>query len=274
LLGVFDSGLGGLTVVRRLRELLPQHDLLFFADQANVPYGDRTPGELHEFTVANLALLNAAGARAIVMACNTSCATAAELGWPHSEVPILDLIESAAVAVREARFARIGVVATAATAKSGAYAQTIAAFAPGTHVVEVAAPALVPLVEAGEVHGPRAAAAVHEACARLPHDVDAVILGCTHYPLLQAHFAAALGAAVALIDPAIVHARRAAELAVRTGVGPGTGRLDCWTSGDLHIFRERVEELIGDLHPRVSSAVSGSESGEIRRELASESTGG
>src|SRR5438270_7370410 len=99
MLGLFDSGLGGLTVLRRVRELLPSSDLIFFADQAHVPYGDRSAAELADLLTQNVTFLNARGAELIVMACNTSCATASEFGWPASRAPIVDLIESAAVAI-------------------------------------------------------------------------------------------------------------------------------------------------------------------------------
>lgn len=254
MIGVFDSGLGGLTVLRRLRELLPQHDLLFFADQANVPYGDRTPGELLQLTEQNLGRLNRAGVQAVVMACNTSCATALEFGWPASAATVLDLIESAAMAVAEGEFKRVGVVATAATARSGAYAVTIGEHAPGVHVTEVAAPALVPLVEAGKLTGEEPRAAVAQACAALPADVDAVILACTHYPLLEGHFRDALGPGVRIVDPAVKHAERAVRLVADLRIRAGAGQTICVTSGNLEQFRGNLESLVGDLHPRVLAA--------------------
>lgn len=273
MLGVFDSGLGGLTVLRRLRELLPMHDLLFFADQANVPYGDRTPGELFELTEHNLRRLNAAGAKAIIMACNTSCATASELGWPRSAAPILDLIESAAIAVTGGGYRNVGVIATAATARSGAYALAIGERHPGTHVTEIAAPALVPLVEAGKLHGAEPRAAVAEACAKLPPGVDAVVLACTHYPLLEAHFRDVLGPDVSIVDPAQVHGQRAAGLVARLGIPAGTGATLCMTSGDLERFRVNLEALIGDLEPSISDTIESERVG-TGTELAREGAGG
>jgi glutamate racemase len=251
MLGVFDSGLGGLTVLRRLRALLPSHDLLYFADQANVPYGDRTPGELLQLTEGNLKRLNAAGARAIIMACNTSCATAAEFGWPHSDAPILDLIESAAIAVKEGGYRDVGVIATTATARSGAYAEAIGERSGGTHVTEIAAPALVPLVEAGKLEGAETRDAVAAVCAQLPSSVDAVVLACTHYPLLEAHFSHVLGRNVALVDPAQMHAERAVRLVAELGIAAGAGTTLCVTTGNQQRFREHLQSLIGDLKPEI-----------------------
>ena len=205
-IGLFDSGLGGLTVLARVRERMPMVDVLFFADQAHVPYGDRTHAELSTLR-ANLARCDDDGVDAIVMACNTSCAVAERYGWPQTRVPIVDLIESAAIAVAQERFARIGIVATAATVGAGSYGRTIRARIPGVDVVEVAAPALVPLVEAGKIAGDEARAAVAEVVPHLPLDLDAVVLGCTHYPMLEPHFRAVLGDGVALVDPAVVQAQ-------------------------------------------------------------------
>lgn len=271
MLGVFDSGLGGLTVLRRLRELLPMHDLLYFADQANLPYGDRTPGELLQLTERNLNRLNAAGVKAVIMACNTSCATASEFGWPQSNAPILDLIESAAIAVKEGGYRNVGVIATAATARSGAYALAIGERTIETHVTEIGAPALVPLVEAGKLHGEQPRAAVAQACAKLPPGVDAVVLACTHYPLLEEHFREVLGPGVAILDPANVHARRAARLVAELGIPAGTGKTLCMTSGNLERFRGNLQTLIADLEPEICAAFGSAGAG---TEFAREGAGG
>lgn len=247
MLGVFDSGLGGLTVVQRLREKLPGHDIVFFADQLHVPYGDRTPAELVRLLRSNVEFLSARRVDAIVMACNTSCATAARAGWPPAKAPIVDLIESAAIAVEGAGYRRIGVVATAATAATGAYTQKITARVAHARVFEVAAPALVPLVEAGKLEGDEPRAAVAAVCAQLPRDLDAVLLACTHYPLLDGHFSAALGAGVVRIDPAIVHAERVAAMAAQEGFAAGTGRITCVTSGDPERFRAAVTNVLGSV---------------------------
>ena len=108
MIGLFDSGLGGLTVIKRIRERLPHADIVFFADQANVPYGDRDAEELHGLLAANLARLDDFGADAIVMACNTSCAIAERYGWPSTRAPVLDLIDSAATAAQRAGIPPVG----------------------------------------------------------------------------------------------------------------------------------------------------------------------
>jgi glutamate racemase len=242
LIGLFDSGLGGLTVLARVRERMPSADIVFFADQANVPYGDRTHAELLELLQANLARLDARGLDAIVMACNTSCAVAERYGWPRTRALVVDLIESAAIAVDRGGFARVGVVATAATVGAGSYGRTIRARVGGIDVVEVPAPALVPLVEAGAIEGDRPRAAVAEVCGHLPLDLDALVFGCTHYPVLESHFRAVLGDGIAFIDPAFTQAERTAELLGSRA--QESGSTEYTTSGDEVAFLANVARIL------------------------------
>ncbi|MDQ2681655.1 MAG: glutamate racemase [Candidatus Eremiobacteraeota bacterium] len=249
MLGLFDSGLGGLTVVRRVHDLLPAHDLLFFADQAHMPYGSREPDDLAQLLAHNVQWLDAQGVDAIVMACNTTCAIAQTSGWPDARAEILDLIDAAAAAVCGGDYQRIGVVATAATVSSGAYARKIRARNSAVEVIEVAAPKLVPLVEAGQIATDETRAAVSEACAQLPSNLDAVILACTHYPVLDMHFADALGDRIVRIDPACEQAQRTADLVTRAGYKTGNGTVRYVTNGDLAAFEIGVQALMGEFAP-------------------------
>ena len=237
-LGIFDSGLGGLTVLRRVRERLPGLDFLYFADQRHVPYGDRTTAELRALLSKNVGYLEGQGVDAIVVGCNTSCALAGTYGWPQAAVPILDLIGPAADAVAASGARRVGVLATAATAKLGAYGDAIRARAPQTVVLEVGAPALVPLVEAGECEGPVARAAVAAACAPFADGIDALVLACTHYPLLHRAFEEVLGAHVPRIDPADAQAAQTVAWVRARGAGGegGSGRARFVTNGALAPF--------------------------------------
>lgn len=241
-IGLFDSGLGGLSVVRRVREHLPRADLLFFADQAHVPYGDRSDADLLQLLRANLAWLDDRNVAAIVAACNTSCAMAERHGWPATRAPVLDIIAAAAAAVERSGARKVGVVATAATVSAGSYGRALRARVPRIDVVEVAAPELVPLVESGAAESAAARAAVARSCAQLPPDLEAVVLGCTHYPALAAHFRIALGDRVAIIDPAVVQAERTAAL----GLPEGNGTLHCVTNGPRQPFARAVERLFAD----------------------------
>jgi glutamate racemase len=155
---------------------------------------------------------------------------------------VIDLIESASIAVERGGFRRVGVVATAATVGAGSYGRTIRARASGIDVVEVPAPALVPLVEAGPTEGAAARAAVAEVCTHLPLDLDALVLGCTHYPVLEAHFEAVLGGGVVLIDPAVTQAQRAADLLGDRAAGNGS--TEYVTSGDRAAFLANVARMM------------------------------
>ena len=237
--------------MRAVRARLPREDIVYLADQAHVPYGDRTHDELRGFLADNLTFLESHSADAVVMGCNTSCAVAAQYGWPKVSIPVFDLIAAAAEAVVTSGGARVGVIATTATAGSGAYGEAIRARgrAKWIDVQEVAAPALVPLVEAGTLGGPVARAAVSAACAHFELPLDALVFACTHYPLLDAHFAAVLGAGVRRIDPALVQAERAADFVARRGGERGTGQTLYVTTGELEPFEAAVVAMCGSLGP-------------------------
>ena len=256
MIGIFDSGLGGLTVVRRVRERLPHADLVFFADQAHVPYGDRTPEDLDRLMRANVAWLDARGVEAIVVGCNTSCAIADAYGWPESSAAIFDLINSATIALQRANARRIGIVATAATVRSGAYGRRIREAIPQSEVWEVAAPALVPLVEAGRIAGDEPRDAVADVCTQLPRELDAVVLACTHYPVLAEHFTAALGAGVRQIDPAFVQADRVAALVESRGHADERGTTRYVTNGDVALFRHNVARITNETNPLVEESAA------------------
>ncbi|MBC5809446.1 MAG: aspartate/glutamate racemase family protein [Candidatus Eremiobacteraeota bacterium] len=198
-----------------------------------------------------MALLDERGVAAIVMGCNTSCAIAATYGWPESRAPILDLIDAAAEAAAAAGAHRIGVLATNATAGSGAYGNAIRRRAPAADVQEFGAPALVPLVEAGLIEGAQTREAVAEACAQFTLPLDTLVLACSHYPLLDAHFAAALGAGVPRIDPAVAQAARAVAVVRSRNGAPKAegGRTTYLTNGPLEPFRAAVISICGPLGP-------------------------
>jgi glutamate racemase len=252
-IGVYDSGLGGLTVLAALRAAGIDDDVVYFADQAHVPYGERTDADLHGLLTANLAWLEQHGVDVVVMGCNTSCAVASRLGWPATNfrLPIQDLIVNGARAFGQSPFKRVAVVATAATVRSHAYATAIAAVAPHIEVSEIAAPLLVPLVEAGESEGERARNAVRAAVAEFPAGIDAIVYGCTHYPLLDAHFAAAAPTAER-IDPA----REQARAVLALGLPPGNGTTHYVTNGDVAAFERNIRRWTGDTTGRVTAQLA------------------
>jgi glutamate racemase len=240
-LGLYDSGLGGLTVLGALRAAGIDQDVIYFADQAHVPYGDRGDAELHALLAENFALLDAYGIDAVVMACNTSCAVASRQGgFPAARFAVLDLIENAARSLARAPYRNLAVIATSATVRNGAYARAIARHAPLVRVTEIAAPALVPLVESGRVASDEAAAAVRAVCHALPPGIDAVVYGCTHFPLLERHFSTYLPAAIAQIDPAVAQAAATAALVRELRLPPGRSITQYRTNGDRAKFEASV----------------------------------
>ncbi len=254
MLGIFDSGLGGLTVLQQLRRRLPRHDITYLADQAHVPYGDRTPDELLGYLRDNIGYLRGVASHAIVVACNTTCAVAMKHGWPASDVPVLNLIDNAAEAVAAMGVRKVGVLATTVTTQTGVYGNAIRARAPGIYVEEIAAPALVPLVEAGRYSGRAVRAAVAEACEPFSRDLDVLVLGCTHYPILDPHFAAIFGDDLVRLDPAIAQAEATVKLVEELGISEGSGTTLYATTGEPMAFANAIRALLAQENPQVVGA--------------------
>ncbi len=216
-LGVFDSGLGGLTVVRALREALPHEDIVYLGDTARVPYGTKGPATITRYALTCANHLVARGVKAIVIACNTVSAVAPERLRVELDLPVLGVIEPGARAAADAtRLFKVGVLATAGTIASGAYPRALSACSTRIETYGQAAPLLVPLAEEGWTTGevPRLAARRYlEPLARA--GVDVIVLGCTHYPLLyeviQEEARSLLGDHVTIIDSAQAVAREVAS---------------------------------------------------------------
>jgi glutamate racemase len=252
-LGLYDSGLGGLTVLAALRAAGITQDVVYFADQAHSPYGDKTEAEIHGYLRDNLAMLAEQRVEAVVTACNTSCAVAQRLGWPETPFPVLDLIATAGRSFAATPHRRIAVIATAATVRSGAYGRAIRAARPGVGVVEIAAPKLVPIVERGQAESMTARDAVAEIVAAVPRDAGAIVYGCTHYPLLDRWFAELLGPAIERIDPAAAQAAATARLVAARGLAPGVSSTAYFTNGDAAPFESAVRRWSGDVTGRVTA---------------------
>jgi glutamate racemase len=255
-LGLYDSGLGGLTVLAAMRAAGIDADVVYFADQAHLPYGDKSDATLHGFLQQNLALLAELQVDAVVTACNTTCAVAERLGWPPTPFPVLDLIANAGAAFAGTPHRRIAVVATVATIRSGAYGRAIRAAAPGIDVVEVAAPALVPLVESGAAESLEARIAVEAVVAALPAEIDAIVYGCSHYPLLDQWFSRALPERVVRIDPAVAQAAAAQRLIAARAFPSGSGTTTYYTNGDPNAFEPAVRRWTGDHNGKVAALIA------------------
>ena len=199
-LGLFDSGVGGLTVLRRVIERHGQRPCLYLGDTARVPYGSRSSAEIRLIAEEVIHWLRSQGVSVVVMACNTTNALARDVVEKVAEMPVVGLIETAAEMLSESR---IGVLATPATAASGAYRAQIQARRAGVFVLEQSCPDLVPLIEAGELHSEKLLSAARDYVAPLIEArVEAVVLGCTHYPLLTPLLQGLLPEDMRLVDPA------------------------------------------------------------------------
>jgi glutamate racemase len=203
-IGVFDSGVGGLTVLAEIRDRLPYEHTVYFGDTARVPYGVRDPAEVREFAFEIIRYLTDLDVKLIVVACNTASAVALELAQAEFDAPTVGVIEPGArAAAVDTINRRVGVLATQVTVESGAYRRAVRGHDAGIVVHEQACPEFVPLIEKGVVDGPELEEVARGYLEPLTRRrVDAVILGCTHYPLISATINRILGPEVRLISSA------------------------------------------------------------------------
>lgn len=202
MIGVFDSGIGGLTVVRALMECLPGYDVLYFGDTARTPYGSKSPSTVIKYAIENTEFLLSEGAQAVVLACNTASSVAPDTLRRRYDIPFFEVISPAAeMAVQSSRTGRIGIIGTRATVASGVYEAIIQKLRPEYRVFTSACPLLVPLVEEGWLKKPETAMIVKKYLRPLKaKQIDTLILGCTHYPLLADLIQAKIGRRVRVID--------------------------------------------------------------------------
>lgn len=254
--GVFDSGVGGLSVVRELRALLPSLAIVYYADSAFCPYGEREPATILARSLAIADTLLARGARLLVVACNTASAVALEpLRRRHPAIPIIGLVPAVKPAVALSRSGRIAVLATPTTVRGGLLGRVIREHAGGATILTVPAPGLAELVEASETDG-----AVVEATLRpllappLAAGIDTLVLGCTHYPFLAAPIQRLAGSHVTLVDSGAAIARRTRDVlsagAPDVSEAPDRqsgGTLTLLTSGDPTRLAAANDRLLGTL---------------------------
>lgn len=245
---MFDSGLGGLSVVRQAQESLPQESILYVADQAHVPYGGRDLEQIRAFATGISRALVEKGCKAIVMACNISTATAlseVQRTFPH--LPILGVIgPGACIAAQQSRNGRIGVLATVGTVKSGAYTAALHRLDRTLQAVEVSCPAFVPLVEEGKESSPAAEEAAREYLAPIIRmGADTVILGCTHYPFLLDTLRSITND-VLFIDPAQETLRQLkfALAEANSASSNLTPSYTLTTTGDLVVYPEKLKRFL------------------------------
>ncbi|MBC9073934.1 glutamate racemase [Thauera sp. CAU 1555] len=212
-IGVFDSGVGGLTVVRALMERLPLENIVYFGDTARVPYGVKSVATIEHFTGQIVDYLLGQQVKMLIVACNTMAAVAAHVVKARAgDIPVLDVIEAGAqAAVRDSGLRGIGVIGTPTTVNSNAYARRMHQLDPGVRVYSQACPLFVPLVEEGWLDHPVTRLTAQEYLKPvLAEEVDSLVLGCTHYPLLKPLLKDVVGEGVRLVDSATTTAELAA----------------------------------------------------------------
>jgi glutamate racemase len=275
-IGVFDSGVGGLTVLREILRRLPGESTVYLGDNARAPYGVRSDDEVRRFSIEALDALVERDVKALVVACNTSTSVALVDFRRRYDLPVLGVVRPGAVSAALAtRNRHVGVIATPATVRSRAYFNAIKDENPAIEVYEHATPTLVPLVEAGKLSGPEVEETVRRSVAPLLGErdadgdfifplpssarIDTLLLGCTHYPLLIGLLREIVGEEVALVDSATATAYSLAELlsvnaleAPGADDGSGPVTVHCqMTTGNVAAFRSVAERMFGEEFPDV-----------------------
>jgi glutamate racemase len=214
-IGVFDSGLGGLTTVKKLSELLPGESIIYLGDTGRSPYGSRSRETIIKYARQDAAFLAGFDIKAMVMACNTACSAALDDLRSTYDMPVYDVIgPPVGVAASATGNGRIGVIGTSATIRSGVYEAAFNAISPGTSVISVACPLFVPLVENGRIDEEDRAVQIIASDYLTPlrdAGIDTLLMGCTHYPLLRGVIAGVMGAGVKLVDSGAETAKCVAE---------------------------------------------------------------
>lgn len=257
-IGVFDSGIGGLTVAAEIMRQLPAERIVYFGDTARLPYGPKSRETVTQFSIQNTDFLLRQGVKMVVVACNTASSVALDALTKRNEVPIVGVIQPGALAaVSATRVGRIGVIGTEGTIASHAYEREIHRLDRDVVVVERSCPLFVPLAEEGWTDREVTLVIAHEYLTPLRDvGVDAVVLGCTHYPILKNTIARVFGPGVKLIDSAEETAREVAERLSSLGIARAAGgdppEHEFFVSDVPHRFKEQAERFLRADLPRVA----------------------
>lgn len=247
-IGIFDSGIGGLTVTAAIRQALPTERLLYFGDGAHVPYGPRPVAEIRAFSRGITRAMIASDCKLIVIACNT--ASGAALKTLREEFPDMEFVgmePAVKPAVEHTRTKVVGVIATTYTIQGEIFNAVVERFAQDVEVIKQDCPGLVKQIEAGAFDTPETVAMLHGWLdPMVARGIDALVLGCTHYPIIREVIQDVVGPEVRVIEPSMAIARRTEHmLAQRNAQAPptATGRLDCFTSGGTAVFRTMLDRI-------------------------------
>ena len=254
-IGVFDSGVGGLTVLRELQRQLPHESMIYFADLGHFPYGPRYQAQVRHFALNIIRFLETLDVKLVVIACNTATAAALNTAREQFDIPIIGVITPGAeAAVATTRNKRVGVISTEGTLQSGEYLHAIREDNPTIGVLARAAPELVDLVEAGKADAAETEAVLRKTLKDIQqYEADTLILGCTHYPLLRPLINRIVGDGMTVVDSAETTAARVKRVLAKNGLESGDGetpRHQIYVTGSPERFTEVARVLFGqDLPP-------------------------
>src|SRR5512138_360105 len=251
-IGVFDSGIGGISVLREIRRQLPQESVIYFGDQGHIPYGPRPMEQIRDFSEAITNFLLAHDAKIIVVACNA--ASAAALKYLREKFPNVQFVgmePAVKPAAEHTQTGKVGVLATPATFQGVLYASVVERFANGVELFQDTCPGLVQQIEQGKLHGRETRQILENALLpMLKKHIDTVVLGCTHYPFVIPLIQRIVGENVRVIDPAPAVARQAGRLLEASGMrnpSESKGSLKFYTSGDPDALRSLLPMLLGKM---------------------------
>ena len=249
-IGIFDSGVGGLSVLRAIRELMPGEDLVYFGDQAHVPYGMRTIDQIRDYSEAITKYLLKQQAKMIVVACNTASAAALKyLRSRFPDVPFVGMEPAVKPAAETTRSRKVGVLATPATFQGELYASVVERFAKNVKLFPETCPGLVTQVENGDLESQTTMQILNKALEPLLKEgIDTIVLGCTHYPFVIPQIERIAGSGVRVIDPAPAIARRIASLLDNNrsrNLSDRIGQITFITSGDPVRMQATLKKLLG-----------------------------
>lgn len=250
-LGILDSGIGGISVLRAIREQMPEESVIYFGDQGHIPYGPRPMGQIRNFSEAITKFLLEKNAKIIVVACNTASAAAFRyLRETFPDIQFVGMEPAVKPAAEHTHTGKVGVLATPATFQGALYASVVERFANGVELYQNTCPGLVQQIEQGNLHGEETREILEDALLpMLEKNIDTVVLGCTHYPFVIPLIQQIVGEDVRVIDPAPAVAKQVARLLEARSMRkePGVkGEIEFYTSGDPDVLKTLLPELLGE----------------------------
>jgi glutamate racemase len=268
-IGVFDSGVGGLTVLRELNTVLPLESTIYLGDNTRIPYGPLPVEKIRQYTLECLDYLYAEGVKALVIACNTATATTLDMAQKRYDIPVVGVVGSTARAAAETTEGRLGIIATQATVNSGAYVRAINSERPSVEVRQEATPLLTMLVEAGEFDTRKTESVLEGYLYPLRQQkVDTLVLGCTHYPFLRTCIQRLMGGDVRIVEcgpPTVASIVALMDEGVLERATDGQPTRRMLTTGNVEAFRRVASTLWPDELPEIEEINVEAEREPVRR---------